>query len=223
MEKEIKAALISAIAGIIVGAMGMYATLDGNKKSQNQQVTVKIDGIEKIMSTDDFQKVVDGLENRIAELESEKISVPTATPAPTATLKSDTSIDLRSLKPIIGSDEDFWDESDGREDNLGNNEYSLMIYCEDGGAEITYPLDKKYSILRGNIALSGEDNKSEGLWLTFYDGKKKLGETQHMKAADRPSRFQIDVSNVTDLRIVTDGLSYEAGFLLTNGFELVTK
>lgn len=219
MEKEIKAALISAIAGIIVGAMGMYATLDGNKKSQNQQVTVKIDGIEKIMSTDDYQKEIDRLEKRIGELEGGIGK----TPEPTATSTSEKVVDLRSITPIVGSDEDFWDESDGREDNLGNNEYLLMIYCENGGAEITYPIDKQYSILRGNVALSGEYNKSEGLWLAFYDGEKKLGETQHMKAGDRPSKFQIDVGNVTDLRIVADGLSYETGFLLTNGFELIRK
>lgn len=224
-------AFISAIAGIIVGMMTSYAMMNGGTK----EITVVIDGVKKTINEKDNQEIIDEfekknieLENKIDKLASQKggsdsaLAYSSNTPKPTAAGKKGETVELRSITPMIGKDEDFWDDSYGDKDNLGNDEYSLEVQCYGSDDGITYPLDKKYSILKGKIALSASSNDSSGIWLEFFSGDKKLGETEHMKAGSRPSEFQIDVSNVTDLRVSTN-CTNEEGYLLMNEFELILK
>lgn len=131
-------------------------------------------------------------------------------------------VELAELLPLISKNEEFWYTRIGM-DNIGETHvYEIFCGAENYSKEITYALDKKYRWLKGNISLSYYDNDiGKYIWIEFYGDDRKIGETERFAAGVRPSSFQIDVSGITDLKIVTNSESiHTSGFLLTDGFFL---
>lgn len=159
-------------------------------------------------------------------LPSEQVEPKKVTEKPEDTnTPTDTSlkeIDIRELTPLIGEDENFWEDASDMQDNLGNDQYIFSIFYggDSYSQEITYPLDEKYKVLKGTIALSQKNNKiGDGVWLEFYDGKRCLGRTKHLKRGVRPLDFTIKVDGVKDLKIVSTASTMHLGaYILTNGF-----
>lgn len=204
MSKEVKAALITGICTIIAAIIG-----------------------EKILITvTNPPEPSPGPTIVMATVTPDNIAEPTVEPTiePTVEPEESKEIDIRELTPLIGNDEDFWEEAIDEQDNLGNENYSYSIFCggDSFSNEITYPLDKKYKSLKGTIALSQKDNDiGDGAWLEFYDGKKCIGHTKHLKAGVRPFEFSINVEGVEDLKIVSTASTMHLwANILTNGFFL---
>lgn len=107
-------------------------------------------------------------------------------------------------------------------DNVGNlyPPSAYEIYASDTETEnsITYALDGEYALLTGTLAIR-KNSYHESLWVEFYDGDLKLGETEIVGDGIRPVDFEINVTGVIDLTIkAKTNTSY--GFAYTNGFYL---
>lgn len=171
------------------------------------------------------------VETPAAETSAAETQQPDDTLSPTrptekpSELREGDKIDIREITPLIGKDEDFWEDNPDSEDNLGNSNYSVDIYYRNGDErEITYPLDYKYSKITGDLALDCDSNDIDyKIWVEFYEGKKKVGETKKLTAGVRPIKFDINVKEVRDLRIIVNSTSdlFSYAYLLTNGFYLV--
>lgn len=112
-------------------------------------------------------------------------------------------------------------------DNVGVIHESAwqIVASSFGDAEsITFILDKKYKTLKGNLVLS-EVSKSSKLtaYLEFVGDGKVLGVTETLTAGVRPIEFEIDVSEVRDLKIIpryATGLGWSSIFIYTDGIWL---
>lgn len=203
-EKEIVVALISAAAIIIVALInnGYFMPNKGTDEIPTSKIVEQNDSSEKSEIPDldneeeedeqDKQPIIEEDEDEQTDIEDEE--------------KNEVRIEqLVPLKEVGGIG--FW-QQDTCKDNLGNDGYDHMVDCYPGGNRfITYPLDQKYSVIEGVIALSEYDKNAGGnAWLKFYDGsnedKKLIGETDRLKAGVRPFSFSVRVSNIRDLTIV---------------------
>ncbi len=213
MSKEVKGAIVGAL---ITGFFAVIAACitEGRIFPSSSTTSLTTPAATKVVSDAvENESVVVGDENAFVE--------ETSAPVTDAPPKE---INIRDLIPLVGRDEKFWVDAAGEKDNLGKDDYELLVYCGDESRrkDIIYPLDKKYKTLKGRIALSETDNDiDDGVWFEFYEGEKKIGKTKHLKAGERPFDFEISVKGVKDLRIVATGsFFFNDVSVLTNGFYL---
>ena len=131
---------------------------------------------------------------------------------------------ILALPPFKEGRNEFLYASGDRVDNVGNSYpdgYLIMYNSLDNSVrEKCYILDKKYSNLSGEIALSYNDKDVEGeIWLEFYDGENLIDKTESLYSGVRPVDFSIDVSQVSELTIRVNGGSRSSS-MLTQGFYL---
>lgn len=157
--------------------------------------------------------------------EETEMPLDTVKPLENKTLESPMEVEIRELTPLIGHDEDFWGEA-SEEDNMGDGSYTMSIFCiKDNKTDITYPVSKKYSAIKGDLALASSENDIEvDLYVEFYNGKRCIGRTERITAGVRPISFEYDIGLVNDLRIEAKSSDSKHGAkLLTHGFLLVPK
>ena len=140
-----------------------------------------------------------------------------------STLKNSCKIErvvLAETRSLTGNGDKFWNSGVGCRDNVGNSSYSYLTHCAGRGytQSIIYALDSKYTTLTCEVGLSQMFSTIGGIWFEFYGDDVKIGETEHFHDTTRPYTFEIDVTDVNDLKIVaTADDHYVSGDLLSNG------
>lgn len=202
MSNKVKVALIGAIATIIVACINKY-------EASNEQSKV----------THSPEPTIVSISNRQSD---DIVSEDNSSIEPTQEPVQETRVDLMNLKTIEGDPDYFWYSVDDKEDNLGNSDYNANIYCADYGSDedIVYPIDGKYKVLSGDLALADcSKDTRDSVWIEFYSGDRKIGQTEKLKKGSRPIMFSIDVTGVDNLGIRTKS-SGSGAHTLTTGFYL---
>ena len=143
------------------------------------------------------------------------------------TKRNDVKTDLTDVN-IIKGEEDFLDDNNGDQDNMGKDrKYRIWSYSD--GRKATYVLDQKYKTLTGEIALisgglEGEDEDEAAAWLHFYSVDENeriadLGVSEKLKPGIRPKSINIDVEGVKELEVVAYTNSDDT-YILTDGLFL---
>ena len=126
------------------------------------------------------------------------------------------------FKQVILTGDDDWVEKLGSgTDNVGTkyqNAYRLYVGWDE---DVTYILNGQFTRLEGKLALSSADkNNKDEVVLEFYGDGKLLGCSPRFKSGVKPQSFSIDVTGITDLRIVCLYGSYGCVELYTEGLYL---
>lgn len=221
MEKEIKAAVITGVCGILAAIITYNVgarTENGTVSADLQELQAKINELEE--------------EN---ELLTEQVQKTTTTEG--AGQEEDTFSDteqteeqqvgktnILALPPFKEGRNEFLYTSGDRVDNVGNtypDGYLIMYNSLDNSfQEKCYLLDKKYSNLSGEIALSYNDKDVEGeVWIEFYNGDNLIKKTKSLYSGVKPVDFSVDVSQVSELTIRVNG-GNQSSSMLTQGFYL---
>ena len=205
-EKNItKAAIYGAIAAFIAFMVPFCVS----NESRNEDIRM-LDDEEQIES-------IDTESNNVQSTNSEEF---------VQTEENNTeSVEIATLIPLIGENDEFWNYG-SYEDNMGSyHTYRIFCFSSKSSKGITYPLNSCYSCIKGDVALGRKSNDIEyDIWIEFYGDGVLIGETAHFNAGVRPSSFEVDVSGVNDLTIVTNSDSVHwGGEILTNGFFLYSE
>lgn len=223
MEKEIKAAIITGVCGII----GSIITYNIGANSGNGVNSSYVQELQQIIKS--LQDKNESLTEQIAQLResgnTEGITQQDPTDTTTINIENN-KINVFELTPFKEGRNKFIYSSTDSKDNIGNSYPGGYLMTYDGGQneekEVCYILDKKYSVLSGTIALSYNHKDVEGeVWVEFYEGDTLIGKTDSLYSGVRPVEFSLDVSEVSELTIHLNGGSRYTS-ILTQGFYLET-
>lgn len=135
---------------------------------------------------------------------------PTTEETTTEEVVVNNGVDLLSIHTIIGDTSDYFEESRGVMDNVGNTHehayyiYRFFRYDGDDVRDLVFCLNGNYNTLvLENIALPEEDKDAfASYYVSFYGDGNYLGGTSEFTAGVYPQeRLEIDVTGVKELSL----------------------